>query len=609
MVDFIIDCVYEAIAKSESDDGNDSTIAMTTVTPKITTTTTNSLLDVNDINDSVFDEDNAVNAIEVDRGDEYILDSYILCSCNGDASRRAAKNTILRHDTFRTTYDRHGDIQRTSSRRVTRKIFRRCSFCAGRVLVVTHSDAEDDVSENDVIKSPPMTSPTSSTNEGTIESSCSGDVTLEIIPLASINTSHHEGNDSKINDNINSDEIITKENNDNSDIIVGKKNDENEQCFDRSQLKKLNLVAPPALVVNSPSPPPPSSSALPVSSLQKTTSPPIDMPSPGILNHYTSEGQPLVASPTTAAADGGANNGAFYQAGSLMRQSKYEISTRTSQLVEHTPSRLHTFFAHVLRKRNHGHKHNNHHSNSSQQNGGSSGNHHYSVSSDDRRGSRKNLHRIFHFTSSSSGGSSSSPKSLSPATCNYQRPATLSTSPPGVSVGGGGGTDQAPNNGGRRRFTFGRTLKVSQREYTNRRKSMPIQLYRRRGSSVYESPDVNNTEQCQIPVGSHDSQSKSYSALSSVDGTPEQRTRQSRNSFVSTLRRNKKTKSHDALNQSDSQLEGIGQSAGRTTSHDSLLDQSESVIMFPSSPDQGVVKPSSKKSRSLLNLFRKKNSH
>ena len=540
MVDFIIDCIYEAIAKSESDgndsDGNEHGITMTT------TTTTSARFDLTETegnNDTVATSDTGA-----DRGDEYVLDSYLLCSCNGVG--RHAKNSILRNDTFRTTYDRHGDIQRTSSRRVTRKIFRRCSFCAGRVLV---SNGDDGTPLHDDVKLPTMSQ---TPNDDAIISQAESHVTSEIVEK--------------------SPEFVKNE----LDDMGGKRFD-----GDRSKLK-LTLGVPPTLVIKSPSPPP--------DSLQ-ITSAPMDMPSPGLLNHYASSEQQTMTSPKPTS---------LYQAGSLLRQSKYEISTRTSQLVEHTPNRLHTFFTHLLRKRNHGNKHHN----NSHHNQNESSNTTMGTALDEKRGSKINLHKIFYFSSSSPGGGTS-PKNtsnLSPsAACNSHRTVASSSSCDGG--GGGGVTDQPSGGGGKRRFTFGRTLKISQKEYISRRKSMPIQLYRRRGSSIHDTADspVKDTETCRFPQ----SQTKSYSALGSLEFGGQITTRQSRNSFASSLRRNKKTKSHDALNQSDSDLQLVNQSEGRTNSHDSLTDQSDSVISQP----EPVSKSNSKKSRSLMNLFRKKSSH
>ena len=621
MVDFTIDCVYESMTtKSEANSDisdMDVDIGITMATKTCTSSDANNIGSDGITNEDVRNEEDSVFAASandavhiIDKRDEYVLDSYILCSCNNDdddisiniGTKDIVENGILRNsgilrnDTFRKTYDRHGDIQRTSSRRVTRKIFRRCSFCAGRILVVdelptnesyaTTNAGNIDDTMNCVI------SPTSSTIKVTNSET---DITSESTTQR-ILTDDFENNDIGLKDN-----ILTADNDGTGDILEN----------DRSKLK-LNLLAvgPPTFIVKSPTPPaispPPSLEEEEVRS--RVVSPPVPiLPSPGILNHYSS-----TIPPPTSPMVGSPNANTFYQAGSLLRQSKYEISTRTSQLVEHTPSRLHTFFTHVLRKRNHGNKH----SNSTQNSNSATTNNTTHVGGMDslKRGSKRNLHKLFHFSSSSSSSSSlsaCSPKSTSrlPATSPaYETPAASSLSSSGCVV------SSAEPALGRRRFTFGKTLKISQKEYINRRKSMPIQLYRRRGSSVTVENPVhikdNITESPRYPTSI--SQAKSYSALGSCQD--DCTNNKSRNSFVSTLRRNRKTKSHDALDQSDSDLH-LGSPSGssigsaccdKAKSHDSLSAEVTDGSVTNKSEPLTVQNKTPKKSKSLLNLFRKK---
>ena len=435
-----------------------------------------------------------VNESNKETHDEYVLDSNLLCSCAGKNSK-----TLLQEDStgekfaLKTSYDRHGEIQRTSSRRVTRKFFRRCSFCAGRIFETDKTlftQSENRTSKDDVI-----------------------DISLRI----------------------------------NGDVI--EQNNDNEtpnEDFNTDRAKlQLNLSPTPALTVNSPSPP-----HLP---------PNMELPSPGIVNSYTEN----LPSP---------NVNTFYQAGSILRQSKYEISTRTSQLVENTPSRLHTFFTHVLRRRKHHHQH-----------------------SDGRRGSKINLHKLFHFASSPKSTSfHPPPSSLSHDAAAHDSPAADSPAQ--------AETEHAPS---RRRFTFGKTLKISRNEYLNRRKSMPIQMYRRRGSSTTGSP-TKEPDAPHFPP----SHTKSYSALSTLDRT------ESKNTF----KNRKKTKSHTALNnlnQSQSSLTSKSQSdlSSKTKSQNSLncFSQLESKGARTSQSDlsNATLTPNgkNKKSKSLVDLFRKKVSH
>eukprot|EP00111_Clytia_hemisphaerica_P018133 TCONS_00053660-protein len=119
LVDFIIDSLYDSDTNEPKENENESVTITTTLT---------SLEDDNNSNQ-------VVNESNKETHDEYILDSNLLCSCAGKNSK-----ALLQEDStgeqfaLKTSYDRHGEIQRTSSRRVTRKFFKRCSFCAGRIF-------------------------------------------------------------------------------------------------------------------------------------------------------------------------------------------------------------------------------------------------------------------------------------------------------------------------------------------------------------------------------------------------------------------------------------------------------------------------------------------
>jgi len=394
----------------------------------------------------------------------------------------------------RTTYDRHGGVQRTSSRRVMQKYFKRCSYCAGRVLVLDQQRVRAD---SDALFA---------VDDANLKSETDPDST----------TVQRDEYDATRG-------IMTSPGSHGVADVRNEEHDENEEIKEQfnTDRNKLRLtLSPPIMIVNSPTPPSLTDDSVGEGwNSNKRNS---YVASPGFVNSYKDS----LPSPNSG-------NGAstFYQAGSLLRQSHYEITTRTTQLVENTPSRLHTFFTHVLRRRKHG------------------------SNTESRRGSKINLHKIFHFsTSPKTSARHRSTSSRGEGEECVVNAAELSTVPERRSSGA---------SGVRRRFNFSKTLKISRQEYVNRRKSTPVQFYRRRaGSSAPQTPEEEEMDPSDALLGKNQLASKSQSSLSRAGKSGSKRDLWNQSAAA---------KSHDALSAIDQPDAHLGKKNQLTSkSHSSL---------------------------------------
>ena len=506
--------------------------------------------------------------------DEYILDACLLCSCTGKA--RDVFNSNDQTDTdkerligLRTTYDRHGGVQRTSSRRVMQKYFKRCPYCAGRVLVLDEQEHRGRIESDEALFSVDDTIHPSP--HGLVDSGCEPDhVTLQQ------QQEYDNGVDITVLKQCEGEHGLEKKEE------SADENGEVKEVLNTDRNKLRLTLSPPITIVKSPTPPLPAHDGDDSGDGQDRQN--SYVASPGFVNSYKDS----LHSPNSGVTT-------FYQAGSLLHQSRYEISTRTSQLVQNTPSRLHTFFTHVMRKR----KHNNNNSES-------------------RRGSKINLHRIFHF--------STSPKTS--ARCHSQQTrgegeehvATAVESP---------SVSERRGSGARRRFNFSKTLKISRQEYVDRRKSTPVQFYRRRASSsAPETPEEKEIDQLdphvnnELASNSHNSlprpsksankrglrsqlaAAKSHDALSTIDqsdGSSRKKNQLASKSHSSLSKAGQSGRKHNLKYQSEtakshSALSSIDQSDGQNES---------------SSQSLNVNGKQMKRSRSLIDflLLRKKTSN